>query len=270
MEKKSGTLWRYIYQPLPGVHLLDIEFQPSVTPLNIRFNVWVNKAFPSLYQKLLNAGVPNIMGQVADRTERTPRPGFKADLATKNIAVVGLSFGISVAFLLKDQEKAGAVLRTLGKEFFTWLIENYLAAEPDSTSLDKAASVFNSGSVVVDPTYPDEVDPSLLYPEGATKSATVNAYERSAAARQACIDYYGFGCAVCGINFEERYGAIGRGFIHVHHLIPIGQAGGSEYLIDPVKDLRPVCPNCHAMLHRSGCLSIDQLKDLLSRFCQLH
>jgi 5-methylcytosine-specific restriction protein A len=25
---------------------------------------------------------------------------------------------------------------------------------------------------------------------------------------------------------------------------------GNNYIVDPVKDLEPVCPNCHAMLHR--------------------
>ncbi len=38
-----------------------------------------------------------------------------------------------------------------------------------------------------------------------------------------------------------------------------------EYEVDPVKDLRPVCPNCHAMIHRrSPPLSIEELQVLLS------
>ncbi len=39
------------------------------------------------------------------------------------------------------------------------------------------------------------------------------------------------------------------GFIHVHHLKPQSSRGG-EYEIDPVLDLVPVCPNCHAVMHR--------------------
>lgn len=262
-EKKTGILWHYIYQPLPGIHLLDIEFRPSVAPLNIRFNVWINEAFPLLYRKLLNSGVPDIMGKPAHRTERTPRPGFKADLATKDISVQGLSFSVPAAFILSDEVRAGGLLRAVGDEFFTWLIKSCSSEGGDSIPLDKAALVLNNGLIVVDPTYPDEVDPSIAYPEGATKSATINAYERNATARQACINHHGFGCAVCGIIFEEFYGEIGRGFIHVHHLIPISQVGGDEYLTDPIRDLRPVCPNCHAMLHRPGFPSIDELKALL-------
>jgi 5-methylcytosine-specific restriction protein A len=95
---------------------------------------------------------------------------------------------------------------------------------------------------------PNEV-PSDTYPEGATKRITVNAYERSEAARQACIDHYGTECRVCKLDFVKRYGKIGKGFIHVHHLAQLSEVGGT-YRVDPVADLRPVCPNCHSMLHR--------------------
>jgi len=41
---------------------------------------------------------------------------------------------------------------------------------------------------------------------------------------------------------------------------------GINYKVDPINDLCPVCPNCHAMLHRrSPPLSIDELKQLLKR-----
>ncbi len=50
-------------------------------------------------------------------------------------------------------------------------------------------------------------------------------------------------------DFERSYGALGRGFIHVHHLTEIS-AVAPAYEVDPIKDLRPICPNCHAMVHR--------------------
>jgi 5-methylcytosine-specific restriction protein A len=57
---------------------------------------------------------------------------------------------------------------------------------------------------------------------------------------------------------------LGEGFIHVHHLKPLAQIG-EQYELDPINDLRPVCPNCHAMLHRaSPALSIDALRALIS------
>ncbi|WP_083636767.1 HNH endonuclease [Leptolyngbya sp. 'hensonii'] len=107
--------------------------------------------------------------------------------------------------------------------------------------------------------FPDEVDESEVFREGAILRVSVNAYERNFQARQKCIEHYGVSCFVCGFNFGEFFGELGEGFIHVHHLCPISEIAG-EYEVDPVKDLRPVCPNCHAMIHRrSPSLSIEEI-----------
>lgn len=46
----------------------------------------------------------------------------------------------------------------------------------------------------------------------------------------------------------------------VHHLQEISSIG-EEYEVNPIEDLRPVCPNCHAMLHkRDPAYSIADLK----------
>lgn len=111
--------------------------------------------------------------------------------------------------------------------------------------------------------YPDEVDPSLNYIEGAVTRVVVNAYERSAAARKECIRHHGCRCFVCDMSFGEKYGTIGEGFIHIHHLNPLASSTGS-YVIDPIHDLVPVCPNCHAMLHRqSPPMTVGELKAIL-------
>lgn len=114
------------------------------------------------------------------------------------------------------------------------------------------------------PIYPDEVDSGITLVEGARKVVSVNAYERSLDARRKCLDALGYKCIVCEFDFEEIYGEIGQGFIHVHHLAEISNIGG-EYVIDPVQDLRPVCPNCHAMLHkRKPAFSIEELRERLT------
>jgi 5-methylcytosine-specific restriction protein A len=88
-----------------------------------------------------------------------------------------------------------------------------------------------------------------LYTEGKTRTVTSRTYDRSPHARQACIEHYGYTCCVCGFNFEKTYGALGENYIEVHHLKPVSDIG-KEYFIDPIKDLRPVCANCHRMLHK--------------------
>ena len=91
-------------------------------------------------------------------------------------------------------------------------------------------------------------EPGQTFVEGAVKQVTVNKYERDPRARRACLDEYGFKCVVCDLDFELMYGEIGKGFIHVHHLRELSTLG-EGYQVNPVTDLRPVCPNCHAMLH---------------------
>jgi putative restriction endonuclease len=70
-----------------------------------------------------------------------------------------------------------------------------------------------------------------------------------------------FACVVCDFDFARKYGELGRGFIEAHHKIPVAQLkpGAKTEL----EDLAPVCANCHRMLHRSGGLSIGDLKDRL-------
>lgn len=76
-------------------------------------------------------------------------------------------------------------------------------------------------------------------------------YERDPEARRICVQHHGAKCRVCGIDFGEEYGDFGAGFIHVHHKTPVARAAkDGEYKVDPKDDLVPVCPNCHAMLHR--------------------
>ena len=89
----------------------------------------------------------------------------------------------------------------------------------------------------------------LSYLEGGTISVKVNRYERNVNAREECIAYHGAQCKVCGFDFFRTYGEIGKGFIHVHHVIPLSEIK-KEYEVNPINDLVPVCPNCHSMLHR--------------------
>ncbi|WP_202820329.1 HNH endonuclease [Roseateles aquatilis] len=109
----------------------------------------------------------------------------------------------------------------------------------------------------------EELDEASGVVEGAKRQITVNAYERDPTAKPRCVKRWGTTCVVCGFNFSAMYGSLGDGFIHVHHLKPIHTIG-QAYILDPENDLRPVCPNCHAMLHRQKTtLSIEELRGLL-------
>ncbi|MDM8566177.1 HNH endonuclease [Candidatus Halobeggiatoa sp. HSG11] len=112
--------------------------------------------------------------------------------------------------------------------------------------------------------FPEEVQNNKEYYEGSTKKISVNVYERNSEARQKCIKSHGTNCCICGFNFEERYGEMGIGFIHVHHLKPLSEIG-KKYKLNPIQDLCPVCPNCHTMLHkRKPPYSIEELIKIIN------
>lgn len=114
-----------------------------------------------------------------------------------------------------------------------------------------------------DSTLPEEISQPSGLVEGAVRSIKVNAYERNPHARRQCIEAHGTNCCICGFNFGAVYGEVADGYIHVHHLRPLSQVNG-EYVVDPVKDLRPVCPNCHAVLHLRGeCRGIEDAKKMV-------
>jgi hypothetical protein len=112
---------------------------------------------------------------------------------------------------------------------------------------------------------PEELPATEKFTEGKVQLVPVNIFERSVKARSACLRHYGFVCAVCEFDFEKIYGELGCEFIHVHHNKSLATIG-KKYTVNPIKDLRPVCPNCHAMLHRrTPALTINQLKKLIKR-----
>jgi 5-methylcytosine-specific restriction protein A len=112
---------------------------------------------------------------------------------------------------------------------------------------------------------PEEIDQGETYMEGASKTITVVKYERSAVARSKCLEHHGYKCAVCSFDFYKTYGLIGFRYIHVHHVIPLAEVDG-EYELDPINDLIPVCPNCHAMIHlKCPALGIEKLQQYIEQ-----
>ncbi|WBO83835.1 HNH endonuclease [Hymenobacter yonginensis] len=106
-------------------------------------------------------------------------------------------------------------------------------------------------------------DEEAEFHEGTPYQIIQTQYERNPNARAACLKHYGHSCCVCNFNFTSYYGKIGEYFIHVHHLNKISDIK-KHHSIDPIKDLRPVCPNCHAMLHTSNPpLSIEDLQTII-------
>ena len=174
------------------------------------------------------------------------------------------------AHLVSKNEKSVIKVTKLDSLIQEWLVAgsndlklHYLkdATEPqDIASLEDFFGTHMSGNFSM----PEEINTDEKLYEGTKLSVLVNKYERNPKARRECIARWGTRCKVCECDFVERYGEIGENFIHVHHIIPLSQIGAT-YIIDPINHLVPVCPNCHAMIHkgRPEPYTIDQIKTFL-------
>ncbi len=101
---------------------------------------------------------------------------------------------------------------------------------------------------------------SVARTEGGQKVFLSKRLERDPRAKRDAITIHGLNCMACGFNFEKTYGALGHGFIEVHHLVPLAHTG--QTATDPQTDLAVLCANCHRMVHRKQglCLTLDELK----------
>jgi len=71
-------------------------------------------------------------------------------------------------------------------------------------------------------------------------------------------------CEACDFDFNEKYGEHGRGFIEVHHLLPLhALSPGSRTRL---QDLAILCANCHRMVHaKAKWLTAFELQELLAQ-----
>lgn len=96
--------------------------------------------------------------------------------------------------------------------------------------------------------------------EGNLKIVESRKYERSRYNRAICLHHYGFSCRGCGTRMAEKYGPLTKEIIEVHHIVPVSQMEKPKRL-DPIKDLVPLCPNCHSVIHsQSSPMSVLELR----------
>ena len=106
------------------------------------------------------------------------------------------------------------------------------------------------------------VEATREFEEGGEVVVTSKRYERSKALRAEAVRHHGLNCRICNFNFHEAYGELGAEFIHIHHIDRVADSG--VRVVDVEKDLIPICPNCHAMIHReTPPIAPEKLKQLM-------
>ena len=116
-------------------------------------------------------------------------------------------------------------------------------------------------------------DENVTVSEGELTQKDTPTRRRSALLRRAAIEHYtqpdgSLPCAACGFDFRARYGALGEGYIQIHHETPLFQyedEGAEAFLHQAVRQVKPLCANCHSMIHRDRKhpLTVEALKALL-------
>jgi predicted HNH restriction endonuclease len=210
-------------------------------------------------------------GTVKNTVHRVEGPHSEAYKAKCNVKVSGILAELDYAAFRKFNTKQGMSLgvmrlqftdqdrRTVSQVFWKGLDAGEFL--PASTTVGQMNETPGSSEAW----FPEELPEGATCREGSVQRVLVNRYERDRQAREACIRHHGASCAVCAFDFGTVYGADYAGFIHVHHLRPLSDGGG-EYVVDPITDLVPVCPNCHAIIHHGGRVrSIDEVRELLGK-----
>jgi 5-methylcytosine-specific restriction protein A len=103
--------------------------------------------------------------------------------------------------------------------------------------------VLSALSIDFPPEYPD----GLI--EGARITVQSTRSERNPVNRYRSIQHYGRTCWACDIDFAAVYGELGGDFIEVHHIFPLAGLENPRP-VDPIREMVPLCSNCHSMAHR--------------------
>ena len=246
-NRHGGSFWLEIGEPCEDIRLIDVEIQREVRPVTLRARVWYYAGDRSRARQHIELALVSLGNEEVRCTAIKPRGSWERQLADSGVAVDGVEYPIRrVAFLTSPTEMRAAIAEIL------------------SDLWDVVIGIQEGDVVASNNLFPEEIGEleSLLY-EGAVSKVYVNKYERNRRARELCLAHYGAQCRVCNVRFGEKYGEIGQGFMHVHHVVELSETQG-QYTVDPVRDLVPVCPNCHAMLHqRKPPFSIDELSSML-------
>lgn len=132
--------------------------------------------------------------------------------------------------------------------------------------IEYARSFLGGTSDLLTSTADESVDASNAeWFEGRPIAVQTTRYERDKNARQVCIAHHGYVCKACGFDFGSVYGSIGVRYVQVHHLAPVASLGGSAS-VDPIKDMVPLCANCHAVAHfRNPPYSVQEIKSFIEK-----
>lgn len=163
-------------------------------------------------------------------------------------------------YLFENDSDRNITLPYSKKDGFGYGQSNVWYANNDSRSIVYRNDIINQIENIINKNTIDEFyNDERKYTEGGINSRVKEVFNirRNAQARKMCLEHYfpnnkNYKCIICGFDFEEQYGELGKNYIEVHHIVShtIKSKIEGEHEIDPIKDLIPICSNCHSIFHR--------------------
>lgn len=137
------------------------------------------------------------------------------------------------------------------------------AAILSAAGVSATSEVDPGAQLAANPSTDDDLSSDL---EGSRTLRFVATYERVPKYRRQALALHGYCCKACDLDMGALYGPYAEGLIHFHHVVPVSSFDVPRK-IDPTFELMPVCPNCHAVIHRrkSSTLSIAEVRKLLGK-----
>jgi len=124
----------------------------------------------------------------------------------------------------------------------------------------------NESEIEEDEVESGEEEPSLS--EDPSLLRLHKRYDRNPKLAKEAKRIHGYSCQVCGFNFADKYGDIGKDYIEAHHLELFSKIKTKVFL-NPKTDFAVVCANCHRMLHRlKDTVSVNVLKERIKQKIQ--
>ncbi len=241
---------------VPWISIFDPAITTSAT--SGYYVVYLFHASAPIVHLSLNQGTTKVREEFGGRAREILRD--RADLMRKRVAEFAQALPVSKIELGPEARLPGDYVagHALGKTYALEALpsETQLRADVQSIVGAYRALTYRGG---IDADVETQTDVTEEFGKPANTSITETrkyAYhrkvERNRTAAKQAKKFHGTVCQACDLDFEKRYGAIGKGFIEAHHLKAISTLEeGVAVTYDVAADFAVLCANCHRMIHRS-------------------
>src|SRR5262245_33502916 len=234
-------------------------FDPAITTSATRgyYVVYLFHVNKPVVHLSLNQSTTTVREEFGGRARQVLKD--RAELMRKRVSEFGASLPVSTIDLGSDARLPGdyAAGHALGA---TYILENLPEEQTLRSDLQTIVRAYRAltyrGGIEGDLEGQSELNDEFGIPPQTSiieirKYAYHRKIERNRTAARNAKKFHGTRCQACHLEFAERYGEIGKGFIEAHHLRPIATLEeGVPVKYDVAADFAVLCSNCHRMIHR--------------------